>query len=116
MRLVWRPGAPSFAQFVKDGIERCGRENLDKRICREQTLCMARPLDELIHDALALSSEERVWLLARIEDSLAEPVDSKIEQAWADEVDRRVAEIDRGEVEMIPWEEVRAKLHRRFVR
>ena len=33
-----------------------------------------------------------------------------IEAAWSKEIERRLAEIDSGSVELIPWEEVRAEL------
>jgi putative addiction module component (TIGR02574 family) len=35
-----------------------------------------------------------------------------IEAAWSKEIKRRLAEIDAGSVELIPWEEVRAELFR----
>lgn len=39
-----------------------------------------------------------------------EPSDQDIEAAWSDEIKRRLAEIDAGTVELIPWEEVDAEL------
>lgn len=33
-----------------------------------------------------------------------------IEAAWSKEIERRVAEIDAGTVELVPWEGVRAEL------
>ena len=36
--------------------------------------------------------------------------DQEIEAAWSQEIERRLAEIDAGSVELIPWEEVRAEL------
>ncbi len=33
--------------------------------------------------------------------------DQDIEAAWSKEIKRRVAEIDAGTVELVPWEEVR---------
>ena len=35
---------------------------------------------------------------------------SDIETAWFAEIERRIAEIDAGSVELIPWEDVRAEL------
>ncbi len=35
-------------------------------------------------------------------------------EAWAKEVDRRIAEDERGEVKMIPGEEVIAELRRKY--
>ncbi len=36
--------------------------------------------------------------------------EADVEVAWSEEIKRRVAEIDAGTVELIPWEEVRAEL------
>lgn len=36
--------------------------------------------------------------------------DSDVEAAWSEVIKRRLAEIDAGTVELIPWEEVRAEL------
>ena len=33
-----------------------------------------------------------------------------VEAAWSEEVERRVREIEAGEVETIPWEQVRTEL------
>jgi putative addiction module component (TIGR02574 family) len=38
------------------------------------------------------------------------PSDQVIEAAWSEEIRRRLAEVDAGTVELIPWEEVRAEL------
>jgi putative addiction module component (TIGR02574 family) len=36
--------------------------------------------------------------------------DQDIEAAWTKEIARRVAEIDAGTVQLVPWEEVREEL------
>jgi putative addiction module component (TIGR02574 family) len=36
--------------------------------------------------------------------------DQDIEAAWSKEIERRVAEIDAGTVDLVSWEEVRAEL------
>lgn len=38
------------------------------------------------------------------------PPDQDIESAWSKEIERRLAEIDAGSVELIPWEDVRDEL------
>jgi hypothetical protein len=42
-----------------------------------------------------------------------DPPDPDVEEQWADEAEHRWREIESGEVQTIPWEEVRAKLFRR---
>ena len=40
--------------------------------------------------------------------------DEEVEAAWDEEIERRVQQIDSGEVKTIPWEEVRAKVYSRL--
>ena len=47
-------------------------------------------------------------------DSLEGEPDEGVEAAWAEEIERRVRQIDSGVVTTIPWEEVRAKLFARL--
>jgi putative addiction module component (TIGR02574 family) len=64
--------------------------------------------------ALSLPRSERARLAERLIASLDE--DSEVEQAWAAEIRRRLDSIDRGEVEMIPAEQVLAEARRRIAR
>jgi len=65
----------------------------------------------ILKKALALPPEAR----AAIADSLLEslepsPPDDGIEQAWAEEIKRRLEDVDSGRVQLIPYEEVRRRL------
>jgi putative addiction module component (TIGR02574 family) len=68
---------------------------------------MARKAEEFYKEALTLSAEEReelMRLLSMQADSCwASP---EIEQAWMEECDRRVEEMDAGRMELIPADEV----------
>ncbi len=71
---------------------------------------MAKKAADLYREALTLSEDEREELVRL----LTMPADSswsgpEIEQAWMEECDRREEAIDRGEMVLIPAEEV----HRR---
>ena len=57
-------------------------------------------LYELEAAVLSLPRGERARLAERLIDSLDE--DPEIEEAWAEEIKRRLDAIDRGEMEMIP--------------
>ena len=46
-------------------------------------------------------------------EALDTEVDEGVDAAWRAEIERRMAELDAGSVETIPWEEVRARLYRR---
>ena len=61
---------------------------------------METQLEILEAQALKLTTSKRAHLAQRLIASLDE--DAEIEEAWAVEVERRVAEIESGRVEMIP--------------
>jgi len=71
---------------------------------------MARTLEEIYQEASELSDNERAELAGLLLETLDGEPDPGVEAAWADEVERRVRQIDSGEVKMIPWEQVRAEL------
>jgi len=73
---------------------------------------MAKSVVELFRDADDLDERERATLAGLLLERLeTEPdPDPDVEQAWAAEIDRRLAQIDAGEVEPVPWEEVKDKL------
>ena len=68
--------------------------------------------EELITEAISLPVEIRLQLVERLLQSL-NPSYKDIDELWAIEAGRRVAEIKRGEVETVPGEEVLRKLHNR---
>ncbi len=69
--------------------------------------------DKLISEAISLPIEIRLQLVEKILESL-NPSHKDIDELWAIEADRRVAEIDKGEVETVPGEEVFRKLQNRL--
>lgn len=68
-------------------------------------------VDDLAAQAQTLSADERVELAERLLASVA-AIDPDIEAAWAEEIARRLHEVDSGLVETIPAEEVFAQLRR----
>lgn len=70
---------------------------------------MPDQVTELAERSKALSAEERSRLVDLLLESLHEPAIAEVEAAWAVEIERRLAEYDRGEVQAIDAEEVFAK-------
>ncbi len=70
--------------------------------------------EEIEATAMHLSVSERAQLAQRLLASLDE--DSEIEQAWAEEIDRRLDEYERGAVRTVPGEEVFARIRARLQR
>lgn len=75
---------------------------------------MSTVLDELKQKATQLSESERAELALSLIESLDGEADTGIDEAWRVEIDRRVAEIDQGEVQLIPGDEVFARLRRKL--
>jgi len=74
---------------------------------------MARSARELFEEAMRLDAQERATLMRLLIEALDTEVDEGVDAAWRAEIERRMAELDAGSVETIPWEEVRARLYRR---
>lgn len=71
---------------------------------------MPRSPEEVLRDALALPAEARAALIGPLVDSLDTEVDEGAEQAWREEIIRRLREIDNGIAKLIPWDEARRRL------
>lgn len=74
---------------------------------------MSTHVIELFEKASNLSEKERATLAGLLIESLESEVDPDVEEAWRAEIERRVAELDAGTVETVPWEVVKAKLLQR---
>jgi putative addiction module component (TIGR02574 family) len=77
---------------------------------------MATATDRVVGEALELPADARISLVDRILASLNLPTQPEIDRLWAEEAERRVAEIDAGKVELIPGEEVFGKIRRKYAR
>jgi putative addiction module component (TIGR02574 family) len=64
----------------------------------------------VLEEALKLTANERAEVAEQLIASLDEVADADVEQAWQEEVQRRLEQIERGEVKTIPWEEVQRRL------
>ena len=82
---------------------------------------MNKSVEAIIEEARKLAPHEqdelvRRLVLARDDDEPADGTPEEIEAAWIEEVERRIAAVERGESELIPYEEVISQLRKRLVR
>lgn len=75
---------------------------------------MDRDAEALLKEVLLLSEADRVDLAEALLASLETEVAADVEAIWRQEVAIRVAAVDAGEVETVPWEEVRDQLFARL--
>lgn len=77
---------------------------------------MAQGVNKIMEEALALPADARMSLVERLLTSLNLPIRPEIDRAWAEEAERRVGQLDRGEVNALSGEAVLERLlkkHRR---
>jgi putative addiction module component (TIGR02574 family) len=77
---------------------------------------MERDAAEVLKDALALPPEARGALIDSLIGSLDQGSDPGAEEAWREEIRRRVQQVDSGAVALIPWDEARRRLRSQAVR
>ncbi|NNC86909.1 MAG: addiction module protein [Akkermansiaceae bacterium] len=69
-------------------------------------------LDAVLEQAMDLSEEERSVLASRLLASLGDA--GELNAEWREELERRIAAVDRGEAKLIPAEEAWARVQERF--
>lgn len=69
-------------------------------------------VEELSARAKTLSAEDRARLAEELLESLDQEPESEVEAAWDRELERRVAEVESGTVELVSSEEVHAEARR----
>ena len=74
---------------------------------------MAKSARELFEEAMRLDPKERATLMRLLVDSLDAESEEGAEAAWRAEIERRIAELDAGQIQAVPWEELRARLYQR---
>lgn len=73
---------------------------------------MPMTVDQLVAEALALPGEARALLADRLVESLDDASIGRLDELWADEAQRRLAEIRSGLVKTIPGEEAAERVRR----
>ena len=73
---------------------------------------MSTPVGDLFKQVETLDEQDRATLAGLLLESLEHQVDADVETAWLDEIDRRLVELDTDGVDIIPWEDVQAKLRK----
>lgn len=75
---------------------------------------MERNAEAVLKEALTLPEDERADIAGALLESLQPAAEQDVEAAWRQEVAARVAALDAGKVETVPWEEVRNRLFTRL--
>jgi putative addiction module component (TIGR02574 family) len=90
------------------------RQQLEGRHHSDSTAEIPGDFDEILRAALSLPLGDRAMLADHLLTSLDGPNQKQIDEAWAEEAERRMREIDEGKVEAIDGELVMQRLRSRF--
>ena len=71
---------------------------------------MKRDTTKILEEALKLPIEARAALAGSLLESLDEVVDENVEATWADEIARRIDDLNTGKAKMVPWSEARRRI------
>ena len=75
---------------------------------------MASMTDRVTEEALSLPADIRLNLVEKLITSLNLPIDKDIDHLWAEEAERRISQIEAGEVRLVPGEEVFSKIRAKY--
>ena len=68
---------------------------------------------QFLDTVLSLPESDRAEIAASLIHSLDPVRDSDVDAAWAEEIKRRIESIDRGEVKLVPWDDVMQEMRDR---
>jgi putative addiction module component (TIGR02574 family) len=74
---------------------------------------MTAAAEQVLKQALGLPPVERAELIQRLFQSFDPSADRRVEAAWSDEVESRIAAFDEGKIAASPSEDVLARINRR---
>ena len=70
---------------------------------------------KILEQALALPEEERLVLLEALSESLEQP-EAELSQEWKAEIERRIDAVERGDSQLVAWDEVQARVRKTLAR
>jgi putative addiction module component (TIGR02574 family) len=70
--------------------------------------------EQILQSALNLPPDDRVEIAESLILSLDEKRAAEIESAWAEEIKRRLESIDKGEAQLVPWDDMIRSMRERL--
>ena len=70
----------------------------------------------VLDEALQLPADARVNLVEHLLTSLNLPTQPEIDQLWAEEAEKRIAQIDKGEIKLVPGRKVFSNIRKKYRR
>lgn len=70
--------------------------------------------DQVLEAVLALPQDDQIKVFTRLQESVGHFVELEVAREWEEEIARRLKELDEGEVESIPAEEVYREIQQKY--
>ena len=71
---------------------------------------------KVFDEALSLPADARVSLVEKLLTSLNLPTQPEIDRLWAEEAEQRIAQIDKGEIKLVPGKKVFSNIRKKYRR
>ena len=71
---------------------------------------------KVFDEALSLPAEARASLVEKLLTSLNLPTQPEIDRLWAEEAERRIAQVDKGEVRLLSGKRVFSNIRKKYRR
>ena len=71
---------------------------------------------KILDEVLQLPADDRVNLVEHLLTSLNLPTQPEIDQLWAEEAEKRIAQIDKGEMNLVSGEKVFSNIRKKYRR
>jgi hypothetical protein len=69
---------------------------------------------KVVDEALSLPAEARMSLVETLLASLNLPTQPEIDRLWAEEAERRISQIDKREVKLVPGKKVFSNIRKKY--
>ena len=69
---------------------------------------------KVFDEALSLPAETRVSLVEKLLASLNLPTQPEIDRLWAEEAEKRIVQIDKGEIKLVPGKKVFSNIRNKY--
>ena len=71
---------------------------------------------KVLDEVLQLPVDARVNLVEQLLTSLNLPTQPEVDRLWADEAEKRIAQIDKGEIKLVPGRKVFSTIRKKYRR
>ncbi len=71
---------------------------------------------KVLDEVLQLPADARVNLVEHLLTSLNLPTQPEIDQLWAEEAEKRIAQLDKGEIKLVPGRKVFSNIRKKYRR